>query len=82
VVIKQTWADFTNTGLAGHLAALGVDATTDMSADAHNNSVDRIFPRFGESGSTSRGHGSFIPAAGTTPSPSRIPRSPGTRSPV
>ncbi|MCQ9163318.1 MULTISPECIES: cysteine hydrolase family protein [unclassified Arthrobacter] len=84
VVVKRTWGSFTNTGLAEHLAGLGVtqvvvagvatsigvestarqahelglnvtlavDAMTDMSADAHNNSLTRIFPRLGETGST------------------------------
>lgn len=31
---------------------LAVDAMTDMNADAHTNSVTRIFPRLGETGST------------------------------
>ena len=31
---------------------LAVDAMTDMNADAHHNSVNRIFPRLGETGST------------------------------
>jgi len=81
-VVKKTWGAFTNTGLADHLARLGVtqvlvlgvatsvgvestarqahehgfnvtlavDAMTDMNADAHDNSVARIFPRLGETG--------------------------------
>jgi nicotinamidase-related amidase len=31
---------------------LAVDAMTDMNADAHINSVMRIFPRIGETGTT------------------------------
>jgi hypothetical protein len=31
---------------------LAVDAMTDMNADAHTNSVTRIFPRLGETGTT------------------------------
>jgi nicotinamidase-related amidase len=31
---------------------LAVDAMTDMSPDAHNNSIARIFPRLGETGTT------------------------------
>ena len=31
---------------------LPVDAMTDMSAEAHQNSLERIFPRLGETGST------------------------------
>lgn len=44
-VVKQTWGAFTGTGLA-------VDAMTDRSADAHHNSVTRIFPRPGETATT------------------------------
>jgi nicotinamidase-related amidase len=36
----------------GFNVALAVDAMTDMSADAHHNSVTRIFPRLGETGTT------------------------------
>jgi nicotinamidase-related amidase len=36
----------------GFNVTLAVDAMTDMSADAHANSVIRIFPRLGETGST------------------------------
>jgi nicotinamidase-related amidase len=36
----------------GFNVALAVDAMTDMNADAHHNSVTRIFPRLGETGST------------------------------
>jgi len=36
----------------GFHVTLAVDAMTDMSADAHNNSVIRIFPRIGETGTT------------------------------
>jgi len=36
----------------GFNVTLAVDAMTDMSADAHANSVARIFPRLGESGTT------------------------------
>jgi nicotinamidase-related amidase len=36
----------------GFNVALAVDAMTDMSADAHHNSVTRIFPRLGEAGTT------------------------------
>jgi nicotinamidase-related amidase len=31
---------------------LAVDAMTDMNPDAHNNSITRIFPRLGETGTT------------------------------
>lgn len=36
----------------GYHVTLAVDAMTDMSAEAHANSVARIFPRLGETGST------------------------------
>jgi nicotinamidase-related amidase len=36
----------------GFNVTLAVDAMTDMNADAHLNSVTRIFPRLGETGST------------------------------
>jgi nicotinamidase-related amidase len=36
----------------GFNVTLAVDAMTDMSADAHTNSVTRIFPRLGETGTT------------------------------
>jgi nicotinamidase-related amidase len=36
----------------GFNVALAVDAMTDMSADAHHNSITRIFPRMSESGTT------------------------------
>jgi len=36
----------------GYNVALATDAMTDMSAEAHDNSVARIFPRLGETGST------------------------------
>ena len=34
----------------GFNVALAVDAMTDMNADAHHNSITRIFPRLGETG--------------------------------
>lgn len=37
---------------AGFNVTLAIDAMTDMNADAHTNSVTRIFPRLGETGST------------------------------
>ena len=37
----------------GFNVALAVDAMTDLDADAHANSVVRIFPRLGETGTTS-----------------------------
>src|SRR5262249_31546100 len=37
---------------AGFHVTLAVDAMTDMSAEAHDNSVRRIFPRLGETGTT------------------------------
>jgi len=37
---------------AGYNITLATDAMTDMSADAHENSVKRIFPRLGETGTT------------------------------
>lgn len=36
----------------GFNVTLAVDAMTDVSADAHSNSVTRIFPRLGETGTT------------------------------
>lgn len=36
----------------GFNVALAVDAMTDMNADAHHNSVTRIFPKLGETGRT------------------------------
>jgi len=36
----------------GFNVTLAVDAMTDMNVDAHTNSITRIFPRLGETGST------------------------------
>jgi nicotinamidase-related amidase len=36
----------------GYHVALAVDAMTDMNADAHDNSVARIFPKMAETGTT------------------------------
>jgi nicotinamidase-related amidase len=36
----------------GYHVTLATDAMTDMSADAHENSLTRIFPRLGETGTT------------------------------
>ena len=36
----------------GFNVTLAVDAMTDISAEAHGNSVERIFPRLGETGTT------------------------------
>jgi nicotinamidase-related amidase len=36
----------------GYHVTLAVDAMTDMSAEAHDNSIARIFPRLGETGTT------------------------------
>lgn len=36
----------------GFNVVLAVDAMTDMNADAHHNSLTRIFPRMGETGTT------------------------------
>ena len=36
----------------GFNVALAIDAMTDMSAEAHHNSITRIFPRLGETGTT------------------------------
>lgn len=36
----------------GYHVAVATDAVTDMDADAHRNTVDRIFPRLGETGTT------------------------------
>ncbi len=36
----------------GFHVTLAVDAMTDLNADAHHNSITRIFPRLGETGST------------------------------
>jgi len=36
----------------GYNVTLAIDAMTDMNADAHTNSITRIFPRLGETGTT------------------------------
>jgi nicotinamidase-related amidase len=36
----------------GFNVALAIDAMTDMDADIHHNSVTRIFPKMGETGTT------------------------------
>ena len=36
----------------GFHVTLAVDAMTDMNPDAHHNSITRIFPRLGETGTT------------------------------
>ena len=36
----------------GYNVALVTDAMTDLSAEAHQNSIERIFPRLGETGTT------------------------------
>ncbi|WP_205187151.1 isochorismatase family protein, partial [Burkholderia sp. LMG 13014] len=36
----------------GYNVTLAVDAMTDLNADAHVNSVERLFPRLGETGTT------------------------------
>ncbi len=36
----------------GYNVTLAVDAMTDTNAEAHENSVQRIFPRLGETGTT------------------------------
>jgi nicotinamidase-related amidase len=36
----------------GYNVTLAVDAMTDLNADAHTNSITRIFPRLGETGTT------------------------------
>lgn len=36
----------------GFNVALAIDAMTDINADAHHNSIARIFPRLGETGTT------------------------------
>jgi nicotinamidase-related amidase len=36
----------------GYHVTLATDAMTDMSAEAHQNSIERIFPRLGETGTT------------------------------
>ena len=36
----------------GYNVTLAIDAMTDMSAEAHRNSIERIFPRLGETGTT------------------------------
>ncbi len=37
---------------AGFNVTLAIDAMTDMNADAHENSITRIFPRLGETGTS------------------------------
>jgi nicotinamidase-related amidase len=61
VVTKRTRGAFTNTGLEAHLknqgvtqVVLAIDAMTDMDADVHHNSVTRIFPKLGETGTTAQ----------------------------
>jgi Amidases related to nicotinamidase len=49
----------------GFHVTLAVDAMTDMSAEAHANSVTRIFPRLGETGTT----GEIIDRLGAHPAP-------------
>ena len=36
----------------GFNVSLAIDAMTDMNPDAHTNSITRIFPRLGETGTT------------------------------
>jgi nicotinamidase-related amidase len=36
----------------GFNVTLAIDAMTDLSAEAHHNSVERVFPRLGETGTT------------------------------
>ena len=36
----------------GYHVTIATDAVTDLNADAHRNSLERIFPRLGETGST------------------------------
>jgi nicotinamidase-related amidase len=36
----------------GYHVALAIDAMSDMSPEAHTNSLTRIFPRLGETGTT------------------------------
>ncbi|WP_175882852.1 isochorismatase family protein [Burkholderia sp. BCC0044] len=36
----------------GYNVTLAVDAMTDLNADAHANSIERLFPRLGETGTT------------------------------
>ena len=36
----------------GYHVTLATDAMADMSAETHRNSVERIFPRLGETGTT------------------------------
>ncbi|GAB2671630.1 hydrolase [Saccharopolyspora gloriosae] len=38
----------------GYHVTLATDAMTDLDADAHRNSIERIFPRLGESGTTAQ----------------------------
>ena len=38
----------------GYNVTLATDAMTDMSAEAHENCIKRIFPRMGETGTTAR----------------------------
>ena len=59
-VTKRTWGAFTNTDLEGYLkqrgvtqvviAGVAIDAMTDTRPEAHANSLSRIFPRLGETG--------------------------------
>jgi nicotinamidase-related amidase len=56
VVGVATSAGVESTARAAHEhglnVTLAIDAMTDMSAEAHENSVTRIFPRIGETGTT------------------------------
>ncbi|WBB68044.1 isochorismatase family protein [Micromonospora sp. WMMD812] len=40
----------------GYHVTLAVDAMADLDAEAHRNSVERIFPRLGETGGTGGDH--------------------------
>jgi nicotinamidase-related amidase len=36
----------------GYHVTVAVDAVTDLDADAHRNSVEKVFPKLGETGTT------------------------------
>lgn len=48
----------------GYNVAFVVDAMTDLNAEAHRHSVERVFPRFGETATTEQVLALMLPGAG------------------
>ena len=46
----------------GFNVTLALDAMTDMRAEAHDYSIENVFPRLGETGTTPGDHRSLLPA--------------------